>query len=115
MKAVLLLLSGRLEAGPRVIPIPLALLPRSPFSPAALPCPFVEIYRASGLRTNEQTLRRCVLHTNDKIPLPHLGAMLGQASLAVNFIYVLITSQLQFAGLCQGFRDVSSNKFCLFI
>jgi len=45
-KPALLLLSGQLEAGQSAIPIPLALPPRSPFSPAALPCPFVEIYRA---------------------------------------------------------------------
>lgn len=33
------------DAGPGAVPIPLA-GPCSPLSPAALPCPFVEIYRA---------------------------------------------------------------------
>lgn len=82
---------------PRLFPSPS--LPAPP-SPPQQPClallwRFIEL---SGLRTNEQTLRRCVLHTNDKILLLHLGAILGQASLAVNFIYVLITSQLRSAG-----------------
>lgn len=85
------------DVGPQAVPIPVP--SRSPFPPQqpclALLWRFIEL---SGLRTNEQTLRRCVLHTNDKILLLHLGAILGQASLAVNFIYVLITSQLRSAG-----------------
>ena len=120
MKPVLLLPSsqrvcpaGSGTGGDSHPPGPAGPAPPSPPQPClALLWRFIE---PSGLRTNEQTLRRCVLHTNDKILLLHLGAILGQASLAVNFIYVLITSQLQFAGLGRGFRDVSGNKFCLFI
>lgn len=85
------------DAGLGAVPIPLAGA-RSPSPPQPCLALLWRFIEPSGLRTNEQTLRRCVLHTNDKILLLHLGAILGQASLAVNFIYVLITSQLQFAG-----------------